>query len=184
MMREQSFDEDERAIARRGLIRLAVICFVASSLASFVVVRELRIRGELRSIPPALSEDRESLQERHDALVELLERHHVWVGAFGARSELDELVRSIHGQERVEDALARQRAARASYAREEAAAARSRGLIFAERHQFDLALDEFRRAVEFSDAVGDEAWPGGTWEHRDQLLADISALETHGKGGR
>ena len=68
-------------------------------------------------------------------------------------------------------------------AREEAEAARGK-FLHAERHQFDLALDQFRRALELSDAVGEQAWSGGIWEHREQLLVDISALETRAEGKR
>ena len=70
------------------------------------------------------------------------------------------------------------------FAGEEAEAARGRGLRFAERHQFDLALDEFRRALALSDGLEGEAWPGGTWEHREQLAVDILALENRGGGER
>lgn len=181
MIREQSFDHDNRASAGRALRRLAFTCFVASSLVGFAVARELRIRDELRCIPRALSDDRDSLRQRHDAIVELLGRHHVWAGAFGVRRELDELVRSLHGQERAADQLARERAAEASRDREEAEAARNRGLVFAERHRFDLALDEFRRAIEIADAAGAEAWSDGSWEHRAELLVDIAALEARGE---
>ena len=184
MIRDLSFDDEERASAKRGLVRLVAACLIASSLASFAVARELKIRDEFQGIPSARSGDRDSMQGRHDAIVEMLERHHVWAGAFSARRELDDLVRSIHRQERVAVEQARERAAERTRVREEAEAARSNGIRFAERHQFDLALDQFRRALEISDAAGDVAWPGGVWEHREQLLVDILALETRGEGGR
>ena len=167
MLTDLSFNDDERAGAKRRLVRLVVTCLVASSLASFAVARELKIRDEFQGIPQALSGDRDSLLKRRDAIVKILERHHVWAGAFGARRELDQLVLSIHRQERVEGDQARRRAAEMDRAREEAEAARVRGLMHAERHQFDLALDQFRRALELSDAVGEQAWSGGTWEHRE-----------------
>ncbi len=182
MIRDLSFDHEERASAQRRLVRLVVTCLVASSLVSFAVARELKIRDEFQGIPRALSGDRDALQGRHDAIVEMLERHHVWAGAFGARRELDELVRSIHDQERLEGELARRRAAEVTRVREEAEAARGRGLRFAERHQFRLALDEFRRALELADAAGGEAWPGGAWEHREQLVVDVLALQGLGVG--
>lgn len=184
MLTDLSFDDNERSGAKRGLLRLVVTCLLASSIASFAVARELKIRDEFRGIPQALSGDLDSLQERHDAILEVLERHHVWVGALGARRELDQLVLSIHQQERVEGDQARRRAAEVNRAREEAEAARVRGFLHAERHQFDLALDQFRRALELSDAVGEQAWSGGIWEHREQLLVDISALETRAEGKR
>lgn len=184
MIRDLSFDDDERTNAKRRLQRLVVICLVGSSLVSFAVARELKIRDEFQGIPQVQSGDRGSLQERHDAIVEMLERHHVWAGAFSARRELDVLVRSIHQQERFEGEQARQRVADVTRVREEAEAARGRGLRFAERHQFDLALDEFRRALALSDGLEGEAWPGGTWEHREQLAVDILALENRGGGER
>lgn len=182
MIRDLSFDDIERADNRRRLTRLVVICLVASSLVSFAVARELKIRDEFQGIPQGRLGDLSSLQSRHDAIAGMLERHHVWAGAFDARRELDELVRSIHEGERAAGERARLEEAKLTRVREEAEAARNRGITFVERQQYDEALDQFRRALELCDSLGESGWQGAPWEHREQLVVDIYALENRGEG--
>lgn len=184
MIRDLSFDESERAAHKRRLTRIVVICLLASSLVSFAVAREMKIRSEFKSIPDARVGDLASLQSRHDAIAGLLDEHNVWAGAYEARQELDELVRSIHDEERAASAIAYEQEAQARRICEETEAARKRGLALAERRQYDLALVQFRRALELCDSLSEDAWGGAPWEHREQVVVDIYALENRGEGNK
>ena len=68
-------------------------------------------------------------------------------------------------------------------AREEAEAARNRGLVYAERKDYALALLQIKRALELADAIGAEGFGGQPWEHRSQIEADVRALQAV-EGGR
>ena len=86
MIRDLRFDEIERADKRKRLIRLVVACLLVSTVGSFVVSRELKIRDEHEAIPVAMPGDLDSFNARHDALQGMLDKHHIWLGAFSAVS--------------------------------------------------------------------------------------------------
>lgn len=184
MIRDLSFDEMERADGKRRLLRLVVICLLVSSLGSFAVAREMRIREAFEEIPAARIGDLESLRSRHDAIAGMLDEHHVWAGAFQARRELDELVVTIADEERAANEAAAKREAEETRIREEAQAARNRGLNLVERKEYSLALTQFRKALDLCDSLSESAWGGAAWEHREQLVVDIYALENMSEGVR
>lgn len=177
MIRDLRFDELERADRKRRLTRLVVICLIVSSAATFLVSRELKIKKEFTDLPQAQIGDLGSLQERHAAIEEMLGEHHVWVGAYKARAELDDLMVSIAGEERNIAKLEDEKKKTETRIREEAQAARSRALVLAERKEYDLALGQFRKSLELCDSLGRDGWNGGPWEFRDQVVVDIHALE-------
>lgn len=184
MIRDLSFDEMERADGKRRLLRLVVICLLVSSLGSFAVAREMRIREEFEEIPTARIGDLGSLRARHDAIASMLDEHHVWAGAFQARRELDELVVTIADEERAAGEAAARREAEETRIREEAQAARTRGMALVERKQYSLALTQFKKALDLCDSLSEAAWGGAPWEHREQLVVDIYALENVSEGAR
>lgn len=176
MIRDLRFDEIERADKRRRLVRLVVGCLLVSTAGSYLVSREIKIREEQSALPEAQLGDLSSLKMRHSAIESMLAKHHIWTGAFAARDELDDLVVSIHTQE---TALAKQEAKKAEserLIREEAESARVRAYHFVERRQYAPALESLERALEIADSLGDAAFPGGAWEHRDKVLIDIHEI--------
>ncbi len=177
MIRDLRFDEIERADKRRRLVRLVVGCLLFSTAASYLTSRELKIREEHRALPEAQLGDLASLQLRHDALESMLAKHHIWTGAFSARDELDDLVVSIHDQETAMAKLKAKKSENEARIREESESARVRGYAFVERREYDLALVQLQRALELADSLGNEAFKGGAWEHRDQVVIDIHELQ-------
>ena len=177
MIRDLTFDELQRAAHKRRLLRLVIGCTALSTVLTVGVIREVKIYDEVSSVPPARAGDLDSLRARHDAINGLLRQHHFWTGAFQARGELADLTVAIHEQERTHQEREQERQREVKRVREEAEAARSRGLVCAERGDYPLALLQFRRALELADSLGDEAYEGGEWEHREQVLKDIEALQ-------
>ncbi|QDV07785.1 hypothetical protein Poly30_33180 [Planctomycetes bacterium Poly30] len=177
MIRDLRFDEIERADKRRRLVRLVVGCLLVSTAGSYLVSREIKIREEHRALPEAQLGDLSSLRMRHAAIESMLAKHHVWTGAFSAREELDDLVVSIHQQETTLARLEAKKAEEEKRLLEEAESARVRAYVFVERRQYDLALNSLQRALEMADSLGDGAFPGGSWEHRDRILIDIHELQ-------
>lgn len=183
MIRDLSFDENERADRRRRLLRLLALCVLVSTAAAFLVSREVEIRAEYAALPAAVVGDVDSLRTRKDAIDAMLDRHHVWTGALAARSESGDLTERIFQEERALADAERQRTEEERRIREEIEAARVRGLALAERKQFAESLSQLRRAIELSDSLGRAAWDGGVWPHRAQVLSDIDALTERVRGG-
>ena len=184
MIRDLRFDELEQADRKRRLIRLVLVCLTASTLLTFGISRELKIKDEFRSIPDARMGDLASLRARQAGISGMLTKHHVWTGAFAARREMDDLVHSIHAQEKVLRDLEANRKTEETRIREEAEAARVRGFVLLERNEFDLALAQFQKALDLCDSLGDKAWNGGTWKHRDAVVVDIHALKNRESEGK
>lgn len=178
MIRDLRFDELERADRKRRLTRLVIICLVVSTSVTFVASRELKIRDEFEALPKAQMADLASLKTRHDAIAVMLDDYHLWSGAWAARAEMDDLVRSIADEERSVAMLEAKQLEADTRIKEEAEAARSRAIVFAERKQYDLALEQFRKALELCDSLAADAWDGGPWEQRSQVVIDIQALES------
>ncbi|MEM1453057.1 MAG: hypothetical protein AAF957_22905 [Planctomycetota bacterium] len=183
MIRDLTFDELERSAHRRRLVRLVLGVTTLSTILTAGVVREVRIYDAVSDVPSARPGDLDSLRNRRAAIEGLLDKHHFWTGAFQARGELDDLVLAIHSEERALEKLAVERRREVQRIREEAEAARNRGLVYAERKDYALALLQFKRALELADAIGAEGFGGQPWEHRSQIEADVRALQAV-EGGR
>ncbi len=177
MIRDLTYDEQERIAHRRRLVRLVLGCTALSTVLTVGVTREVKIFEQVSAVPVARAGDLASLRARHDALEGLLEEHHFWTGALAARSEIDDLVVTIHSEEQTYDEREAEKALNLRRTRDEAEAARVRGLAFAERKDYPLALLQFRRAIELVDSLDVKAFGGHPWEHRKQILVDIEALE-------
>ena len=180
MIRDLSFEEIERSVRRKRLVRLVIACVVLSTVGTFVVAREAKIRQEFAALPAAALGDLDSLRMRHDGIVAMLDQHHVWTGAFLARRELDDLVVSISAEERAFEEREVVRRTEIARTREEAEVARSRGLVLAERKEFTAAIQQLERSLELADSMGEDGWDGGEWEHREQVVIDIYALKNLG----
>lgn len=180
MIRDLRFDELEQADRKRRLTRLVIVCLTASTLVTLGVSRELKIKEEFGAIPEARVGDLDSLRARQAGISNLLSEHHVWTGAFSARQEMDDLVRSIHDEEIVLAAAESKRKIEETRIREEAEAARVRGFVLLERKEFDMALAQFQKALDLCDSLGEKAWNGGPWEHRESVVVDIHALANRG----
>lgn len=177
MIRDLRFDEIERADRRKRLTRLVVACLLVSTAGSYLASRELKIREEHKALPQAVTGDLASFNARHDALEGMLAKHHVWLGAFSARDELDALVVEIHSQETATAKSLAKKTQSETRIREEAEAARIRGYVFVERREYDLALAQLRRSLELIDSLGQDALEGGKWEHRSKVEIDVAELE-------
>lgn len=184
MIRDLQFDELQRASQRRRLVRLTAASLVISTVVTVGVFRELKIRKEYAALPEARIGDLEALKARHAGISAMLDEHHVWVGAYKARAEVDDLVVSIHEQETAVASLEAKRKEEETRIREEAEAARNRGLVLAQRQDFGAALEQFRRALELCDSLGEDGWNGEPWEHRDAVVRDVFALENLEREGR
>ncbi len=184
MIRDLRFDELEQADRKRRLTRLVIVCLTASTLVTFGVSRELKIKDEFQAIPEARVGDLQSLRTRKQGISGLLSEHHVWAGAFAARRELDDLVRSIHDEEKVLRGLEEKMKSEETRIREEAEAARVRGFVLLEHNKFDLALAQFQKALDLCDSLGEKAWDGGPWKHRDAVVVDIHALKSRRSEGK
>lgn len=180
MIRDLRFDELEQADRRRRLTRLVIVCLTASTLVTFGVSRELKIKEDFGAIPEARVGDLSSLRARQDGISGLLSEHHVWTGAFSARRELDDLMLSIHDEEKVMADVESKRKAEETRIREEAEAARVRGFVLLEGNQFDRALGQFQKALDLCDSLGEKAWDGAPWKHRESVMVDIDALTSRG----
>ncbi len=179
MIRDLRFDEIERADRRKRLTRLIVGCLLLSSGLTFVVAREVAVKRQYAAIPEAEIGNLGSLRSRHEGIERLLAKHHFWTGAMHARDELDGLVRSIHEQERTLAKLEKERDVEETRIREEAEAARMRGNVFVAKNDHEMAIAQYRRALELADSLGEAGWPGGEWEHRTQVLVEIASLQQY-----
>ena len=177
MIRDLRFDEIERADRRKRLIKLVVGCLLVSTVGSYLVSREIKIREEHKALPAAQVGDLASFNARHDALEGMLSKHHFWTGAFSARDELDALVVSIHEQETATAKTLAKKVESETRIREEAEAARIRGYVFVERREYDLALAQLRRSLELIESLGEASLEGGKWEHRSKVEIDVAELE-------
>lgn len=177
MIRDLRFDEIERAHRRKRTFRLVAISFVLSITVTVMILREKKIADEFAQLPSVQVGDLASLQARHGGIQGLLDRHHIWTGAYKARAEFDALVLSIHEREQALAAEESERLQELTRIKEEAEAARQRGLILANQRNFDGALGQFKKALELCDSLGENGWGGSPWEHRDQVVVDIYELE-------
>ncbi|MEM9802169.1 MAG: hypothetical protein AAGA20_17725 [Planctomycetota bacterium] len=178
MIRDLTFDQLERAAFRRRLVRIVLACTALSTVLTVGVIREVRIYDAIESVPPALAGDLSSLEARHDAIEGLLDKHHFWTGAFQARGELADLVVAIHEEQRALEAVQLERSSELKRIREEAESARERGLASVENGDLNGGLMHFERALQLADTIGPEGFGGAVWEHREQLVVDIAAIES------
>jgi tetratricopeptide (TPR) repeat protein len=175
MIRDLRFQEKERKSRgmRRVKLALVVLLFVAAVVG--VWMRERWVEEQYQSIVPASDGNLMALRARQSALDELIDTQRVWFGMFPALQEKRHLAMQIVVLEEQAAKVAHDDAIEKARLEDQAEDARTRGLAFAERGQFDAALADFHRALELSPP---------TWEHRARVQADIDAIEAWRKKSR
>ncbi len=167
MIRDLRYQEAERQTGRRRRNRLLVVLVLISAALTAAVGREVKVHREFAQLAPADPDQPETLYQRREALEKFIATHRVWLGVLSATSERDELTQAIADHER--EVARREHAQEAKKRRQNelAEAARMRGLMFAEREDFERALVDFEKALSLTD---------DQWEHRAQVEADVAAI--------
>jgi tetratricopeptide (TPR) repeat protein len=175
MIRDLRYQEKERKAVNTRRLRIAGLLVAIVGIVGLVWSRENRINEEYRNFPPAREGDLPSLQGRLATIERLIEDEHGWIGMLPVLKEKTRLEKEI---ELIEDQAQRSKreaeAARASL-EEQAEDARTSGVAYAERGQFEAALSDFHRALELSTP---------DWEHRARVQADVDAIEAWRKEHR
>lgn len=177
MIRDANFEDLRRAANRRRLVHLVLACTALSTLLTVGVTREVSIYRQVGAVKPAPVGDLEAMERRQAELEMLAASYHFWTGALSVSGELSDLTLAIAELRRASDARAAETERELQRNREEAELERIRGLVAVERGRYVEALGHFKAALRISDSVGSGAYSGGLWEHRDQVLSDITALE-------
>jgi tetratricopeptide (TPR) repeat protein len=174
MIRDLRYQEKERKALNARRLKITVLVVAVIAFAGAIWQREQRIAQEFQELPLAREGDLPALKSRLAGVDRLLDEEHGWIGMVAAVKEKGRLEREV---ELLEDQAQKAQhdieVARAQR-EEEAEDARSRGLSFAERGQFEEALTDFRHALELSTP---------TWEHRARVQADVDAIEAWRKKG-
>jgi tetratricopeptide (TPR) repeat protein len=175
MIRDLRFQEKERKsrASRRVKIALVVLLLVGGVVA--VWMRERQIAEQFASIAPAAEANLASLKAREQAIDQLVDEQHAWLGMFPVLQDKRRLAMQIVVLEEQAAKIAHDAAIEKARLEDQAEDARTRGLAFAERGQFDSALADFHRALELSTP---------SWEHRARVQADIDAIEAWRKKSR
>lgn len=159
--------KDRKKRLGRGLKTMLVV--IALGAAAYGVwMREESVRSRYLDIPPAKGDDPASLRARASAIEDLIASERFW---FSMKDALEDKGR-IEAQLRRRTEESEKERHEAAMVLEErvqnADAARVRGLMYAQQGKFDLALADFRQALELA--------PKG-WEHRKRVQADLAAIE-------
>jgi len=153
-----------RPLAFRPLFLVAVLGLGASYLA----LRELRLRGEYLALPQAAEGSTDALRRRARGLERFVESHPLWHGtlrALGERTDLRLKLALIEERER----LAREAKEHSERERlESAELCRARGLMHVQSGDLPRALEAFRQAL---------AYGGPEWSAFEQVSRDARALE-------
>jgi tetratricopeptide (TPR) repeat protein len=175
MIRDLRYQEKERKARNGRRLKLALLVVAIVGLVAAAWHREQRINEDYNNIPPAREGDLQSLQSRVADIDHLLDDEHGWLGMLSAIKEKSRLEREIDLLEDQAQRTQHEAEVARAQIQEEAEDARTRGLAFAERGQFDKALIDFRHALEIS---------APNWEHRARVQADVDAIEAWRKKNR
>lgn len=151
----------------RTLKTLAILSIVGGTLA-FAYTREMDVREQYGQLDRTRMGDERIVQARLDAIDDFIATHHFWLGMTDAltdKARLEEQLRSL--AQKQQQVKFEQRVATEELALN-ADAARTRGLMYAQKGQFELALVDFREALKSAPA---------NWEHRQRVQADLAAVE-------
>ncbi|MFN0242776.1 MAG: tetratricopeptide repeat protein [Planctomycetota bacterium] len=175
MIRDLRYQEKERHEKNRRRIKLAAGSLVLAVLLGAIAIREFDVRAQYASLPSANEGNLNSMKSRLTAIEDLIETNYAWIGMPAALSERSRLrtevsvLESQFAQKKREEELEKKHRA------EMAEDMRTRGLQYAQQGKFDLALADFRRALELA---------AESWEHRARVRADVEAIEAWKKGGK
>lgn len=167
MIRDLRFqDAESRSRFRRRLNRYGAVVAVTLVLCS-AVWWEGHVENLYAAIPAAQDGDMVSLQERLNALDDLMTANPVWLGMMKVsveRSDLRVRIQKIEAQRAESELFAKQEHDRRMVAAE---SARRRGRASAEHGDFNSALVAFREALEVSP---------DDWNERARVQADVDAI--------
>lgn len=175
MIRDLRFQEKERKSRASRRVKIALVILVLVGGVVAVWMRERQIAEQYASFPPAAEGNLASLKAREQAIDQLVDEQHAWLGMFPVLQDKRHLAMQIVVLEEQAAKVAHDAAIEKARLEDQAEDARTRGLAFAERGQFDSALADFRRALELSTP---------SWEHRARVQADIDAIEAWRKKSR
>ena len=168
MIRDLRYQEKERKTVNARRLKIALLVIAVLAFAGAIWQREQRITQEFGEIPQAREGDLPSLKARLASIDRLLDDEHGWIGMVSAVKEKSRLEREVEQLDDQAQKAQREIDLARAQREEEAEDARTRGLAFAERGQFEEALTDFRHALELSTPA---------WEHRARVQADVDAIE-------
>jgi tetratricopeptide (TPR) repeat protein len=175
MIRDLRYQEKERRVRTSRQLKLVAFVLVIAGLVGVVVMRESGIHADYAGLPTGVAGDLNSMRQRLDGLEELLDKNVVWAGMSSAlierghlRTDVEKLENEFAQKQRVLDQERKQQL-------EVAESMRMRGVQHAQQGKFDLALSDFRSALEFA---------APNWEHRQRVEADVTAIEAWQKGSK
>jgi len=168
MIRDLRYQEKERKTVNARRFKIVLLVIAVLAFAAAVWQREQRITQEFGEIVAAREGDLPSLKARLASIDRVLDDEHGWIGMLPAIKEKARLEHEVELLDEQAQKAQREVDLERAQREEEAEDARTRGLSFAERGQFDEALADFRHALELSTP---------TWEHRARVQADVDAIE-------
>lgn len=154
-------------------VRLALTLLFVSGAATAILLREVRIWSEWKTLPEASREDLPSMRARLAGLDGLIEKERVWMLLPKALIDRDVLRHDIELRERpvlpvLTDVPGKHEETQSGNSYAEAEEARTRGLQNAEKGHVSEALADLRRSLEIAPP---------DWLHRQRVQADIAALD-------
>ncbi len=175
MIRDLRYQEKERQLRTSRQIKLVAAVLVVAGIIGALVMRESGIHADYAELPVAVDGDLNSMRQRLEGLEQLIDRNIAWAGMTSAVTERGELRSDIA---KLENVLAQKQRALEDERRQQlelAEAMRTRGAQYAQQGKFDLALSDFRSALEIA---------APNWEHRKRVEADVAAIEAWQKGSK
>ena len=174
MIRDLRWSEKERKARNSQRLKYAGVILLLGAAVAGLFARESYIDIAYRDVPSA-NNDMASLRGRLDAVDALLNTHYVWFGMGGVLREQSRLNRAINGLEADAADIEHQVALEKARKVENAEAARSRGMLLAQQGHFEEALADLRQSLELADP---------TWSEREQVTANVAAIESWMKKSR
>ncbi len=174
MIRDLRWSEKERQAKGRKRLRVAGVLLVVAALVAGVFMRESYIGTAFGDLPPSNGQI-QSLRERLSSVDALVDDHKLWFGMGSVLREQTRLRREISSIEAAAAEVEHQAALERARKVEDAEAARSRGMLLAQQGHFEEALADLRQALELADP---------TWSEREQVVANVAAIEAWMKKSR
>lgn len=168
MIRDLRYQQVERGARSKRRNRAVLIVLLISSLVTAVGAREKRIREQLHALPVVEENKPETMYGRYAGLSRLLDEYVVWSNVIIVAREKQDLEKEIDEHEAGLDRAARVDELEKGRLQKMAESSRLRGLMNAERGDYKKALEDFKRSLTMCRP---------DWEHRDQVVQNIAALE-------
>ncbi len=168
MIRDLRYKDENRGRRLKLALKVLLALGIVGGLGWALVVREEHVRARWDELPLARPGDGVSLQGRLDAIESLLAEEHVWTGVLQAWKERDQLRLEVQELQDSAARKARSTALEKQARQQQAEDVRTRGMLSAQRGEFEAALLDLRSALELG---------GEHWELRPRVLTDIAAIE-------